>query len=375
MSRNCYRSYFLAGAMLALVSWSAVWASDDGLCAEASFSDVNTTLHHAGEASCFTTYVPSAGLLVLEVDVANTALAEPWLEFHGSSCKVAGAVSQPPGYRQRFANSAVIEIQQAGEYHFCVAAQDPSQALDEYRVVNGFAPAAFNKTHEDEAEPEPDPLVYVPGCWEFLAGGVFKTHEDEAEPEPDPLVCVPASFAGSVFKTHEDEAEPEPDPLVCVPASFAGGVFKTHEDEAEPEPDPLVYVSCQTRDMALLGHICQQNRTDDHSSAFRCATPLLLGTEVEAEIRDPWGNDRDLFTFAVEEMMRVRIETIGGSDTLGGLYDQNGYRLRVDDDGGDETNFRIVKTLSPGRYYVRVEGGYDTEGAYRLRVENLSSTE
>ena len=125
----------------------------------------------------------------------------------------------------------------------------------------------------------------------------------------------------------------------------------------------------------MVEQLCRQARTDDHSSAFRCATPLRLGTEIDAEIRDPWGSDRDLFTFAVGEMARVRIETVGSSDTLGGLYDRNGYRLKVDDDGGSETNFRIVKTLSPGRYYVRVEGSRNAEGAYRLIVESLPSAE
>ena len=43
-----------------------------------------------------------------------------------------------------------------------------------------------------------------------------------------------------------------------------------------------------------------------------------------------------------------------------------------DDDGGEDTNLRIVRTLGPGIYFLRVEGSGSAEGGYLLRVETVA---
>ncbi len=319
--------------LLMLLSLNAAWASSDR-CAGAELSNANTSQLHFDGAACFSTHLPSAGLLMLEVNVPSAARVEPRLDFLGRSC--GGSEAAPPAFRfqERLAHSAVILIRQAGDYHFCVEPQDPALELGEYRLANGFEADAFFKTDPDEYEPEPDPFIYDPGC----SIGQF----DGGDPASE----------------------------------SADGFYKTDPDEYEPEPDPFIYDPCQSGGpWPTVTAVCRQTRQDDHGDTLRCATPVSLGQEVEAEIRNGPGDDSDFFTFSVGELTSVRIETSGDGDPAGALYDRHGFRLKTDDDGGRGTNFRIVKTLSPGQYFIRVAGAHGAEGVYRLLLQDLSARE
>ncbi len=159
---------------------------------------------------------------------------------------------------------------------------------------------------------------------------------------------------------------------------FAPSAFeKNGEDpeEEEPDPEPMTYPNYPSIHPSVsspaLRDICRRNTADDHGDTFLCASPLRLGQEVNAEIWDAWGGDDDVFTFALEELTTVHVETSGDTDTIGSLHGRNGDRLKVGDNGGGDRNFRIVKTLSPGRYFVRVTGSHGTAGAYQLAIEDL----
>jgi len=64
----------------------------------------------------------------------------------------------------------------------------------------------------------------------------------------------------------------------------------------------------------------------------------------------------------------VEISTHGTTDTTGELYDRFGNRLDRVADGGEGGNFRMVRTLSPGVYFVRVAGEGSASGPYALMV-------
>ena len=101
---------------------------------------------------------------------------------------------------------------------------------------------------------------------------------------------------------------------------------------------------------------------DSRSSATRVSVPSTTAGRIET------GSDEDYFRFEVSSRGTVQLETTGGTDTTGTLYDSAGTRLAYNDDSGTGNNFRISRTLSAGTYYVAV-GSYRTRtGAYTLSI-------
>jgi len=94
--------------------------------------------------------------------------------------------------------------------------------------------------------------------------------------------------------------------------------------------------------------------------------------------------DKDYFKIVVPEAGTLSIYTTNPAyspimDTEGRLYDDNNcnyYDIIAQNDDADypsNTNFSIVQTVSPGTYWIRVEGGhYDMQGYYTLHVDFAS---
>ena len=85
------------------------------------------------------------------------------------------------------------------------------------------------------------------------------------------------------------------------------------------------------------------------------ASPIVSGERQTHSIR-PAG-DVDWCKFVVGSRGRVVLETTGvsGGDTELYLYDNQRNRIAYDDDGGTDLYSRIVETLNPGTYYVKVD--------------------
>ncbi len=144
-----------------------------------------------------------------------------------------------------------------------------------------------------------------------------------------------------------EQAEVEPDPFIGC---------QQKAEQAEVEPDPFTGALCRNQDL------------DDHSDHRMCATAIELGRNIAGEIDNGWGDDHDVFVFELTAAQTVRVESSGAVDTFGGLYDRRGQRLAAAGDGGQDANFRLVKTLLPGVYFVRIEGAPWSEGAYALEI-------
>lgn len=289
-------------------------------CANATTVPLNTTIrsfHVSGnEPQCFAAYLPS-GALNLDVAVPGQAAAEARITFHGRACEAAGEAKENFAYLERSATSMLLEIRTPGNYFFCVTAQDPTGQLDEIKLRNSF-----------------------------VEGGILTAKGDDPE-----------------------VTEPPPDPMLFNPGSGLCAATKGDDPEVtEPPPDPKVGdLACKVE--AIRKVTCGLGETDDHGDTPFCATPILPGRSSSGEIGNPWRDDDDFFALRLTAMQTVRIETTGDTDTFGGLYDRRGCRIAMDDDGGSGANFRIVKTLSPGLYFVRVEGRGGAEGPYQLNVE------
>ncbi len=157
-------------------------------------------------------------------------------------------------------------------------------------------------------------------------------------------------------------------------AVFRGRKEGEDPDEVEVDPEPRIVSGLKavwwSRSLRRrLDALCSAGQTDDHGDVFACATALRLGQTVDGRIWSPWGGDDDVFVFAVNDFQTVEIKASGEADTFGALYDSHGQRLAVGEDGSGGESFRIVRTLGPGWYFVRVEGRHYSEGPYRLSVK------
>jgi hypothetical protein len=281
-------------------------------CANALPIDLDETVRgdsrQIGEPDCFRLQTPTAGLLMLDLAVPGAAAAEPRLGL--LRCARSGRVD----VIDQSASYLLVASDAPRDLAVCVGAQDPGLALGAYKLRTAFV----------------------------STGGPGTRKAEEVEAEPDP-------FAGGITKAEEVEAEPDP---------FTGGITKAEEVEAEPDPfasDPL-------------GAMCLAQESDDHSDSLLCATPVALGRDARGEIDNDWGDDQDVFVFELTAARTVRIETTGQVDTHGGLYDRLGQRLAAAGSGGTGDNFRLVKTLQPGVYFVRLEGMAWSRGNYELIV-------
>ena len=111
-------------------------------------------------------------------------------------------------------------------------------------------------------------------------------------------------------------------------------------------------------------------QTDDHGDDRASATRVALPSETSGEI-DP-GADEDWFRFEVATSGGVTVETTGGLDTIGALYDANGNVLAANDDW-QGLNFRIRQALDAGAYYVQVLSFGSATGSYVLRLRRVAA--
>ena len=77
----------------------------------------------------------------------------------------------------------------------------------------------------------------------------------------------------------------------------------------------------------------------------------------------------DLYTIDLDRPTTLVIETLGEADTVGLLANEHGVELATDDNSGVGSNFRLVVTLSSGRYLLGVARVGSSIEPYRLRVD------
>jgi Bacterial pre-peptidase C-terminal domain len=116
---------------------------------------------------------------------------------------------------------------------------------------------------------------------------------------------------------------------------------------------------------AAFTDVCHLATMDDHSDSFLCATSITVGgSSASGEISSGTPTDGDVFAFSLGSSATVTVESTGSTDVEGELYDEDGVLLDSDDDSGTMSpNFKIIRSLTAGKYYVRVKGA---SGSYGL---------
>ena len=111
---------------------------------------------------------------------------------------------------------------------------------------------------------------------------------------------------------------------------------------------------------------------DRHGNSRSTATRIALPSSTTGTI-DP-GNDTDYFRFVLSARRTVTMESSGDLDTVGTLFTVRGARIVQNDDGAGYPNFRIVRTLDAGTYYVRVHSYGTATGRYTLHLRSGSGS-
>ena len=107
--------------------------------------------------------------------------------------------------------------------------------------------------------------------------------------------------------------------------------------------------------------------TDDHGNTFGTATLVAIPSTTDGELEA--SGDTDYFRVVLDLPTSITVETTGGADTYGTLFDGNEETLVEDDDSGTNLNFRIETDAAAGEYYIEVRGfAASTRGRYELSV-------
>ncbi len=305
---QCFKTATLLGLFLTTSSASAF----EPTCINTTSMPLNTSFRSdeqiPGSSRFFELEVPAAGLVTLDVATPLTDEIEAKLGFFGRGCSEPSPFSNELDVIEQAPSRLAWIADAPGTYVFAVAAQDPRNPLGRYKLTAGFVAVEALDRQSFDRRREKD-----------------GEDDDELELEPDAKTALPGG----------------PWVLDSAPLSPAW-------------------------------QLCRQLEIDDHGDIFACATRLRPGSEVAGEISNAWGDDQDLFLFALTETRTVEVATAGAADTILSLYDRHGHLLAADDDGGEHAGSRIVKTLSAGVYFARVEGSHGAEGSYSLRVASRS---
>ncbi len=394
---------------------------------------VDGSLVNAGDdVDIFRLDLSAPGLLAVEVTSRGLDSRIPTLTYLGTDCERAlvGGIS-----RRHSSPRQLLRIGAAGAHYFQVASSDSMQAagapyrlhvafadardsrqmsdaeltVAESRCMRGVGSPGFRKVEEpmepwdeDSGNPPPPDCSVPDPPPECMAGaGFFKVEEpmepwDEDSGNPPPPDCSVPDPPPECNKS----AETAPIEMIwtCDAAGNRDGVrFKIREPgvvdlearrttEAAETIRLSVLVSLPEGEYALelppeygfadgdtvRGRFYATCRgTDDHGETFGCASAVEPGTWLAAEIRGERVPDRDTFTFVLESEQTLVLESHGMLDTYGELFAEDGRRLAADDNQGRFENFRLVETLGPGRYFLRVAAAGHGEGTYSLRTNTL----
>ena len=113
--------------------------------------------------------------------------------------------------------------------------------------------------------------------------------------------------------------------------------------------------------------------SDDHGSSAWSATPVSLGSVTSGNLS--LAGDLDFFRFTAPAAGTYVLYSLGDLPLCATVYDAAYQSVTSDCNSGELENFRIVRALNPGTYYVEVRADYPYTGtgAYALHLEGPPS--
>ena len=278
------------------------------------------------------------GLLNAEANGLESRDALPTLEILDAQCRpLGGAFAMHRAHR-----SAIIT--DAETYYLRVGAP-PRARHTNFRLQVAFAPL---QTLTD-AHALPEDLEEPMDEWEELVG------------TQDSLMA-----GGGTLPEDLEEPMDEWEELVGGDNLAALAAFSDWRRAQSPE---LAHSNAGRWQHLLETALCPRAAHDDHSETLSCASPILLGGSLRAELESDVMADRDSYTFVVERRARVIVRAAGELELRASLIDGNGRsRVRAEDNVlTHDGDFHLDLTLEPGRYYLRVESHNGQQGPYWLQ--------
>ena len=101
--------------------------------------------------------------------------------------------------------------------------------------------------------------------------------------------------------------------------------------------------------VAILATLFPAN-ADAQGNGFTNATPVGIGSVTSGVLN--YSGDADYFAFTVTNTATYVMYTRGTNNTYGRLYNSAYSQVAYDNDSGENYNFRMVVSLTPGTYYV-----------------------
>jgi len=112
------------------------------------------------------------------------------------------------------------------------------------------------------------------------------------------------------------------------------------------------------------------SQKDDHGDDCKTATMMSLNSTSEGIINKK--GDFDYFKVEVNSRSALNIYTSGKFDSSGTLYNSSCENMEIDDNSGDNDNFKIVRSVSGGTFYISVKHSDESKtGEYTLHVESI----
>lgn len=353
-------------------------------CAGATTLSHNSTHRSTGGGSreLFEVSTTSAGVLTLHLSGPGSAADEPNLRLLDSSCAAPSGPVTDVVVIQETPKWLALRIEASGDYYFDAKPDDPEESLGDYQIRTTFNADLSVADEEVELTSDPDDTCSNGGSSlgiDPLDDDLFITFTDDIDEwdcdvvqiriAAPGVVVIDAAATGVVGSLYPgdpcDSSEQLFSSVSLGPGDEGLAVVRPVDHVLVVDPDGAYSGSYTAR--VKLYAVCDQGETDDHGDAALCATELT--SSESGTIDNAQGDDFDYFIFELGSQSSVTLETTGSTDTYGVLYDEDGLRLDEDDDGGFGTNFSITKTLSAGRYFVRVEGSSGAEGSYSLDLD------
>ena len=108
--------------------------------------------------------------------------------------------------------------------------------------------------------------------------------------------------------------------------------------------------------------LVQDDHGDSHDEAAFVEVPSVTAGWLEP-------GDRDYFGMKLTESGQLTVRSEGWINAEGRLLDGDGDSFAIDSDSGTDYNFRIVRDLDAGTYFVRIHERFARPGAYAVHVE------